>query len=126
MRHGPPRASGQRSAHPLPSRPRGLRPRAPSSYSPASRSPLARRVVSAGILVGRGRADVAASPSLGVGGMRAYVNVGRSSETAGQQDLMMRDRFLLVLLASGNSARSSPETTSRAVDAPLDALSIGA
>jgi len=37
--------------------------------------------------------DVAASPSFGVGGMRAYANVGRSSETAAQQDLMTRDRF---------------------------------
>lgn len=57
------------SPTPLPA----LSDRASSSYSPASWSPLAPCVVSTTILVGRSRADVAASPSFGVGGIQAYV-----------------------------------------------------
>jgi len=57
------------SPTPLPA----LSDRASSSYSPASWSPLAPCVVSTTILVGCGHADVAASPSFGVGGMQAYI-----------------------------------------------------
>lgn len=47
--------------------------------------------------------------------------VGRSSETAGQQDLMTRDRFLLRSLASGD-LRSSLKDQPRRIDASLDSL----
>lgn len=53
------------------------------------RSPLARSVVSAGILVRPDRADVAASPSFGVGGMQAYVTSAvplRDSRPTGSND----------------------------------------
>jgi len=88
-------ASGQRSAHPLPSRPR-LRPSFSSSYSPDSTDLLSRVVSPSTILVRRGRTDIAASSSCGVGGMQVYVYVGRTYETAGQQDLTTRATVFLL------------------------------
>lgn len=92
--------SGQRSTHPLPSRSpftlsspfisRSPGARASSSYS--LRSPLAYLVL---CLCGhpcltRSRRHSRVFVAYGVGGMQAYV--GRSSETAGQQDLTTRVR----------------------------------
>lgn len=75
------------------------------------RSPLARSVVSAGILVRPDRADVAASPSFGVGGMQAYVTSAvplRDSRPTGSND----SRSLSARsLATRDSSRSSLNTS---------------
>lgn len=98
-------ASGQRSAHPLPSQPRPL---FSSSYSPESTDLLSRVVSPSAILVRRGRTDVAASPSRGVGGMQVYATSVVPMRPAGQTG--SSDRFSARSLASGG-LRSSLKTS---------------